>query len=88
MQCVFVSPRSTFEWLNPYKIKLGMNIMTPEPSNGVLKKPSHQPVPIYSMYSTIVARQRLGKIFTAATNTHATKEDLLTLVPRSWIFLP
>jgi hypothetical protein len=37
--------------------------------------PSHQSVCLY-VYPPIVARQRLGKKFTGATNTHATIELL------------
>jgi hypothetical protein len=32
---------------------------------------------VFVFYSSVVARQRLGKNVTAATNTHATIEELL-----------
>jgi hypothetical protein len=52
--------------------ELGMYIMASEPiSTAYFINPCHQ-----SMYPPIVARQRLGKNFTAATNTHATVEEL------------
>jgi hypothetical protein len=38
--------------------------------------PSHQSVYLYG-YPAIVARQRHGKRYAAATNTHATMEELL-----------
>jgi hypothetical protein len=51
--------------------------MTPEPiSTAYFMNPSHQSVCLY-LYPAIVARQRLGKNITAATNTHATIEELL-----------
>jgi hypothetical protein len=67
----------------PVFMKLGMYIMTPEPISVAY---SHWSL---SVYPRIVARQRLGKNFlivdrqrlsknvTAATNTHATIEELL-----------
>jgi hypothetical protein len=54
-----------------------MYIMAPEPvSTAYYINPSHQSVCIY-VYPLIVARQRLGKKVTAATNTNATIEKLL-----------
>jgi hypothetical protein len=52
-------------------MKFGTYIIALEPIN-----PSHQSVRLY-VYSSIVDRQRLGKNVTAATNTHATIEELL-----------
>jgi hypothetical protein len=68
-------PAATLECLNqPVFVKLGVYIMPPEPiSTAYLINPSHQSVCI----SPIVARQQLGKNFTAATNTRATMEELL-----------
>jgi hypothetical protein len=51
--------------------------MAHEPiSTAYFINPSHQSVCLY-VYPLIVARQRLGKNVTAATNTHATIEELL-----------
>jgi hypothetical protein len=61
----------------PIFMKLGMYTMAPEPiSTANFINPAHQSVCLY-VYSFIVAEQRLGKNVTAATNTHATKEELL-----------
>jgi hypothetical protein len=60
----------------PIFMKLGMFIMAPEPiSTAYFINPSHQSVCLY-VYPVIVARQRLGKKVTAATNTHTTIEGL------------
>jgi hypothetical protein len=54
-----------------------MYIMAPEPiSTAFLINPSHRFVSLY-VYPTIVAKQRLRKTVAAATNTHATTEELL-----------
>jgi hypothetical protein len=61
----------------PIFMKLGMYIMAPEPiPTAYFINPSHQSVCLY-VYPPIVAKQRLGKNVTAATNTHATIEELL-----------
>jgi hypothetical protein len=61
----------------PVFMKFGMYIMAPEPiSTAYFVNPSRQPVCLY-VYPTIVARKRLGKNATVATNTHATLEELL-----------
>jgi hypothetical protein len=61
----------------PIFMKLSMYIIAPEPISTVyFINPSHQSVCLYT-YHPIVARQRLGKNITAATNTHATIEELL-----------
>jgi hypothetical protein len=58
-------------------MKLGMYIMAPVPiSTAYFINPSHQFVCLY-VYPTLIARQRLGKSVTAATNTQATVEELL-----------
>jgi starvation-inducible outer membrane lipoprotein len=58
-------------------IKLGICIMAPEPiSKEYFINPSHQSVSLY-VYPPVVARQRLGKIVTATTNTQKTIEELL-----------
>jgi hypothetical protein len=63
--------------LEPIFMKLGMYIMTPEPiAKAYIINPSHQSLCVY-VYPSILARQRLGKNITAATNTHATTEELL-----------
>jgi hypothetical protein len=54
-----------------------MYIMEPEPIlTAYFISPFHWPVCLYA-FPPIVARQRLGKNSTAATNTHATIEELL-----------
>jgi hypothetical protein len=61
----------------PIFMKLGMYIMAPESiSTAYFINPSHQSVCLY-VYLLIVARQRLGKHATMATNTHTTIEELL-----------
>jgi hypothetical protein len=56
---------------------LGMYTRAPEHISTVpFTNPSHLSVRLYK-YSPIFARQRLGKNSTAATNTHATIEELL-----------
>jgi hypothetical protein len=58
-------------------MKLGMYIMLPEPvSAAYFINSSHPSVRLY-VYPLIVARQRLGENFTAATNTYAKIEELL-----------
>jgi hypothetical protein len=73
--CVCVSP---IDFWIPKRIfiKLRMYIMASDPvSVAHFTNPSHQPVSV--CVSPIVARQRLGKHVTAATNTHATIEEML-----------
>jgi hypothetical protein len=61
----------------PNFMKLGMYIMATEPiSTAYFINPSHQSLCLY-VYPTIVARQRLGKNITAATNTHTIIGELL-----------
>jgi hypothetical protein len=58
--------------------------MAPEPiSTAYFINPSHQSVCLY-VYPPIVARQRLGKNVTAATNTQATIEGLLDMSFSMW----
>jgi hypothetical protein len=58
-------------------MKLGAGIMALEPiSTAYFINLSHQSVCLY-VYSPIVARQRLAKNVTAATNKHAKIEELL-----------
>jgi hypothetical protein len=58
-------------------MELGTYIMASEPiSTAYFINPSHQCLCLY-VYSPIVARQRLGKNVTAATNTKETIEELL-----------
>jgi hypothetical protein len=66
-------------WIpEPIFIKFDMYIMAPEPiSTAFFINPSHQSVCLY-VYPPFVARQRLGKIFTAATKTHAWLEYFWT----------
>jgi hypothetical protein len=74
--CVCVFPLLTFEWLNqPEHI-----------STAYFINASHQSLCLYvSVYvSSIVARQRLGKKVIAATNTHATIEELLDVSFSIW----
>jgi hypothetical protein len=69
-------------------MKLGIYTMAAERiSTAYLKTSFHQSVCLY-VYLPIVARQRLGKSVTAATNTHATVEELLdaTLSMRSVLY--
>jgi hypothetical protein len=52
-----------------------MYIMVPEPiSTAYFLNHAHQSVYLY-VYPSFVARQRLGKNFTAPTNTHTTVEE-------------
>jgi hypothetical protein len=61
----------------PVFMKLGMHIMAHEPISAVyFINPYHQYVCLY-VYPPIVAGQQLGKHVTAATNTHATIEELI-----------
>jgi hypothetical protein len=61
----------------PVFMELGMYIMAPESiSIAYFINPSHQSLCLY-LYPPIVARQRLNKNVTAATNTHITVEELL-----------
>jgi hypothetical protein len=70
--CMSVNPAINFRMPEPIIMKLGMYMMAPEPiSTEYFINSSH-----LSMYSPIVARQRLGKNVTAATNTN-TNEELL-----------
>jgi hypothetical protein len=58
-------------------MKLGMYITAPEPiSTAYFIDPFRESVCLY-VYPFIVARQRLGKNITVATNTQATIEELL-----------
>jgi hypothetical protein len=58
----------------PIFIKFDMYIMAPEPiSTAYFINPSHYSVCLYAN-PPIVAKQRLAKNVTAATNTHATIE--------------
>jgi hypothetical protein len=58
-------------------MKLCTYIMAPEPILTVYSiNPSHESVCLY-VYPTNVARQRICKNDTEATNTHATIEELL-----------
>jgi hypothetical protein len=61
----------------PIFMKLGIYIMTPEPISTAyfINPPISVCVCIYT--HPIVARQRPSKSVTAATNTHATVEELL-----------
>jgi hypothetical protein len=45
--------------------------------------PSHQSLCLY-VYASLIARQRLGKNFTVATNTHAIIEGLLDALLSMW----
>jgi hypothetical protein len=57
-------------------MKLGTYTMAPEPiSMAYFINPSHQSVCLY-VYPPLVARQRLGKTVTAATNIHAIEKLL------------
>jgi hypothetical protein len=59
-------------------MKFGVYIVAPEPiTTAYFINPSHQSVCLYVYPLNVVARQRLGKNVTAATNTHATIEELL-----------
>jgi hypothetical protein len=70
--CVPAPVLSTFEFLNQSLWNLvcvSWNLRPPQ------RRPSHQCLCLY-VYSSIVARQRLGKNITAPTNSHATIELL------------
>jgi hypothetical protein len=57
-------------------MELGLNMMAAQPiSTEYFINPSHHFVCLY-VYTSFVARQRLGKV-TAATNIHAAVEKLL-----------
>jgi hypothetical protein len=59
----------------PIFIKLGMYIMASEPiSTAYFINPPPISLCFFTCFPHIVARQRLGKKVTAATNTHATIE--------------
>jgi hypothetical protein len=61
-------------------MKLGMYIMVPGAnSTAYFINPSHQSVCLH-VYPPIFAKQRLGKNFAAATNTHAAIEELLDVL--------
>jgi hypothetical protein len=78
-------PSINFRLPEPIFIKLGMYIMSSEPISTVyFMNPFQQSVCLY-VYSHIVARQRLGKIITAAMNTHATIEELLNLFSMQFV---
>jgi hypothetical protein len=75
--CVCVSPLSTFEWLNQSLWNLVcISWHLSQSQRDTFINPSHQSVCLY-MYPPIVARLRLGKNFTTATNTQAKIEELL-----------
>jgi hypothetical protein len=73
-----VSSPINFWMAGPIFLKFGMYIMIPDfISTADFINPSHQSVCLLLyVYSPIVARQRLPKNFTAATNTHPTIELL------------
>jgi hypothetical protein len=74
---VCVSHPINFRMAEPILMKLGMYIMTPEPtSTGCFINPFHQSVCLY-IQPIITVRQRPGKNVTATTNTHAMIEELL-----------
>jgi hypothetical protein len=63
-----VSPQMFFLMIEPVISKLVMYITAPEPiSTAYFINPLHQSVCLY-VYPLIVARQRLGKNVTTATN--------------------
>jgi hypothetical protein len=69
-------PLINFQMPEPVFMKLGVYIMAPEPfSAAYVMKPSHQSVCLY-VYTHLVARPRIGKNVTAATNRQATIEQL------------
>jgi hypothetical protein len=74
MLSVSVYPSFNFVMTEQIFMKLGTCIMEPEPiQTAYFINPSHQFMCL-CVYSPIVARQRLCKNFTVATNTHATIE--------------
>jgi hypothetical protein len=65
-------------------MKLGMYIMAPEPiSTDYLINYSQHSMGLY-LYHLTVAKQRLGKNVTSATNTHAVIAELLDLSFSIW----
>jgi hypothetical protein len=75
-------PLINFRMPEPIFRKFGMYSMAPEPiSTAYVINLPHQSVCLYPL---IVARQRLGKNVTAATNTHATIEELLNALFSVW----
>jgi hypothetical protein len=74
--CLCVSLPLTFEWLNQSLWNLVCISCHLSPSQRYFITPSHQSVRLYA-YPPFVARQRLGKNVTAATNTHAKINELL-----------
>jgi hypothetical protein len=65
-------------------MKLGMYITAPEPiSTAYFINPSHSSVYLY-VYPPTVARQGIGRNVTAATNIHATIEELLDASFSMW----
>jgi hypothetical protein len=67
--CCLGIPPINFWMAEPVFMQLGMYIMAPEPiSTAYFINPCHQSVCLY-VYLFIVARQRLGKNVSAATNT-------------------
>jgi hypothetical protein len=75
--CLCVSPPINYWMPKPIFMKVSMYIMAPESiTTAYFMNSSHQSVCLY-MYPLFVARQRLGKNATAATNTHVTIEELL-----------
>jgi hypothetical protein len=70
-------PHINYECLNQFFMKFGVYIIAFEPiSIAYFINPSHQYVCLY-VYPPNVARQRLGKHVTAATNTYATIKEIL-----------
>jgi hypothetical protein len=75
--CIYVSPLTNVWTPEPIFMKLSIYIMAPNPiSMAYFINSSHQSVRLY-VYPPIVARQRLGKNVTAATNTYGTIKKLL-----------
>jgi hypothetical protein len=74
--CLSDPPPNNFWMPERIFMKLGMYIMAPEHiSMAYFINLSHRSVYLY-VYPSVVARQRLGKNVTPATNTHATIELL------------
>jgi hypothetical protein len=71
--CLWIPPIN-FRMPEPNFMKLGMYIMVSEPNSTAYKS---LPSVCVCVYPLIISRQRLGKKFAAATNTHATKEEFL-----------
>jgi hypothetical protein len=81
---VNIFPLFNFWMPEPIFMKLSMYIMTLEPiSMTFFMHPFRQSVCLY-VYSHIVIRQRLGKNFTAATNTRAAIEESLDALFSMW----